>query len=116
MITKGISRETIWVVRKAFKAGRAPIWKRLENELASPRSNKSEINISRLASVTKDGETIVVPGKVLGSGRIEHKLNVCAFSMSQNATKKLIESGGKILTIADLTESYPDGREVRIIG
>ena len=83
MITKNISSETTWVLRKAFKNKRAPIWKHLENELANSESHASEVNISKLASVTKEGETIVVPGKILGSGRINHKLTVCAFSMSQ---------------------------------
>jgi large subunit ribosomal protein L18e len=116
MITRSLSNETVWVLRKAFKAGKAPIWKRLENELASPRSNKSEINISKLARVTKEGETIVVPGKVIGSGRIDHKLTICAFSMSQKAARKLTDSGGKIVTMVDLTESYPEGKGVRLIG
>jgi large subunit ribosomal protein L18e len=116
MITKSLSNETVWIVRKAFKAGKAPIWKRLESELESPRANKSEINISKLARVTRDGETIFVPGKIMGSGRIDHKLTICAFSVSQKATKKLIDSGSKILTMTDLVESFPEGSGVRLIG
>ena len=116
MITKNISSETTWVLRKAFKNKRAPIWKHLENELANSGSHASEVNISKLASVTKEGETIVVPGKILGSGRINHKLTVCAFSMSQKLAKKLNDCGGKIVTIANLTQSYPEGKGVRIIG
>jgi large subunit ribosomal protein L18e len=116
MITKSLSNETVWILRKAFKVGKAPIWKRLESELASPRANKSEINISKLARVTKDGEIIVVPGKIIGSGRIDHKLTVYAFSVSQKAAKKLTDSGSKILTMANLTESFPEGTGVRLIG
>lgn len=116
MITKSISSETTWVLRKAFKTKKAPIWRRLESELANSRSHSSQVNISKLASVTKEGETIVVPGKILGSGRINHKLTVCAFSMSHKAAKKLNDCGGKIVTIADLTQSYPEGKGVRIIG
>ena len=116
MITKNISNENTWILRKAFKNKRAPIWKYLENELQNSRSRTSEVNIGKLANVTKEGETIVVPGKILGSGRIDHKLTVCAFSISQKATKKLNDSGGEIVTIADLTKSYPEGKGVRIIG
>jgi large subunit ribosomal protein L18e len=116
MITKSMSSETTWILRKAFKSKRAPIWKHLENKLANSRSRASEVNISKLASVTKEGETIIVPGKILGSGKINHKLTVCAFSMSLKAAKKLYDCGGKIVTIADLTQSYPEGKGVRIIG
>ncbi len=52
------------------------------------RSIKREVNISRLSSVTKNGEVIVVPGKVLGSGEMDHQLTVCAFSISDMAGKE----------------------------
>jgi large subunit ribosomal protein L18e len=116
MITNSRLSETTWILRKAFKNKRAPIWKHLENELANSRSHTSEVNISKLSNVTKEDETIVVPGKILGSGRIGHKLTVCAFSMSQSAAKKINNSGGKIITIEELTQSCPEGKGVRIIG
>lgn len=116
MLTNTLLIDTLWILRRAFKKKRVQLWKDLEHRLLSPRSNKSEINISKLANITIDGQTIVVPGKVLGSGSIDHKLVVCAFSISQGAAKKIIDSGGRIITISELTESYSDGNGVRIIG
>jgi large subunit ribosomal protein L18e len=107
---------TIWSLRSAFKSNKAPIWRALQEELAGPRANRREINVRRLAEITKADEVVVIPGKVLGTGSLGHKLTVCAFSMSETAAKKIIESGGTILTFDDLINKHPDGNGVRIIG
>jgi large subunit ribosomal protein L18e len=107
---------TIWTLRNAFKKNKAPIWRALEEELAGPRVNRREINVRRLAEVTKANEVVVVPGKILGTGSLGHKLTVCAFSISETAAKKIIESGGKVVTFDDLIKKHPDGKGVRIIG
>jgi len=106
----------IWTFRAAFKKNKAPIWRALEEELAGSRANRREINVRRLSNVTKTGEVVVVPGKILGTGNLGHKLTVCAFSISEIAAKKVIESGGKVVTFEDLIKKHPDGKGVRIIG
>lgn len=107
---------TTWTLRNAFKSNKAPIWRALEKELAGSRANRREINVRRLAEITKADEVVVVPGKILGTGSLGHKLTVCAFSISETAAKKIIESGGKVVTFDDLIKKHPDGRGVRIIG
>ena len=107
---------TTRTLRNAFKNNKAPIWRALEEELAGPRGNRREINVWRLAEITKADEVVVVPGKILGTGNLDHKLTVCAFSISETAAKKVIESGGQVVTFHDLLKKHPDGRGVRIIG
>jgi large subunit ribosomal protein L18e len=107
---------TISSLQNAFKTNKSPIWRALEEELAGPRANRREINVMRLAEITKADEVVVVPGKVLGSGNLGHKLTVCAFSISETAAKKIVGSGGKVLTFDDLINNHPDGKGVRIIG
>jgi large subunit ribosomal protein L18e len=107
---------TIWTLRNAFKKSKAPIWRALQKELEGPRANRREINIARLAQITKANEVLVVPGKVLGTGSLGHKLTVCAFSLSEGAAKKIKEAGGKVVTFDDLINIYPDGKGVRIVG
>jgi large subunit ribosomal protein L18e len=107
---------TIWGLRSAFKKNKAPIWRALKDELAGPRANRREINVRRLAEITKADDVVVVPGKVLGTGNLGHKLTVCTFSISETAAKKIIDSGGKLISFNDLINDYPDGKGVRIIG
>jgi large subunit ribosomal protein L18e len=116
MFTQTAIDNTIWSLRSAFKRSKAPIWRALQEELAGPRANRREINVRRLAEISKADEVVVIPGKVLGTGSLGHKLTVCAFSISQTAAKKIIESGGTVLTFDDLINKHPDGKRVRIIG
>jgi large subunit ribosomal protein L18e len=116
MFTQTVIDNTIWTLRNAFKRNKTPIWRALQEELAGPRANRREINVRRLAQITKANEVVVVPGKVLGTGSLGHKLTVCAFSISETAAKKIIESGGKVVTFDDLINKHPDGKGVRIIG
>ncbi len=116
MFANTLVDNTIWTLREAFKRNKAPIWRALEEELAGPRANRREINIRRLAEITKSEEVVVIPGKVLGTGALGHKLTVCAFSMSESAAKKVLDAGGKVVTFEDLIKKYPDGKGVRIIG
>lgn len=107
---------TVWTLRKAAKQNKAPIWSDIEARISGPRSNRSEVNLGKLAQVTKDNEVVFVPGKVLGTGNLGHKLTVCAFSISENAAKKISSVGGKLMTVDALVKKYPDGKGVRIIG
>ena len=107
---------TIWILRNALKKNKVPIWKAVIKELSRSRSNRREVNIGQLAHVTKDKEVVIVPGKILGSGEISHKLTVWCLNISEVATKKILDSGGKILPLDSLIRKYPDGKGVRMIG
>ena len=107
---------TIWTLRNALKKNKVPIWKAVIKELSRSRSNRREVNIGELAHVTQDKEVVIVPGKILGSGEISHKLTVWCFTISEVATRKILDAGGKILPLDSLIKKYPDGKGVRIIG
>jgi large subunit ribosomal protein L18e len=116
MFVHSVIDNTISSLRNAFKTNKAPIWRALEEELAGPRANRREINVRRLAEITKADEVVVVPGKVLGTGNVGHKLTVCSFSISETAAKKIVDSGGKVMSFDDLINNHPGGKGVRIIG
>ena len=107
---------TMWTLRTAYKKTKAPIWRGLQEELSGPRANRREVNVGKLAELTKSGEVLVVPGKILGTGNLGHKLTVCAYSVSEGAAKKIVSAGGKVISFEDLAKKHPDGRGVRVIG
>ena len=116
MFANTIKDNIKWTFRNAYKKDQTPLWKALEKKITNSRSNYSEINISKLDNVTSNDEVIVVPGKVLGTGIINHKLTICSFSISVTAIKKIISAGGKVITVQELVDKYPNGNGVRIIG
>ena len=91
------------------------LWKRIADELEKPTRRRREVNIERISRNTKKGETIIVPGKVLSKGELEHSLKVAAWNFSE-AAKQKINKAGKALSIQDLIKENPKAKGVRIIG
>ncbi len=58
----------------------------------------------------------MVPGKVLGAGKIDHPINVAAFAFSDQARLKILKAKGKCLSILELMKKNPKGANVKIIG
>jgi large subunit ribosomal protein L18e len=116
MLAPTLNDNIKWTLRNAYKKTKTPLWKTLEKKFESSRSRKPEINIGKLEQLTKDGENVIIPGKVLGDGILTHKLNVTSFSISIPAMQKILDAGGKVITVSDLVNQHPNGKGVRIIG
>lgn len=93
----------------------AAIWRDIALRLEKPKSNWAEANLSKLERYAKDGETIIVPGKVLAAGSISKKITVAAYSFSAAAAKAIAEAGGKTMSIEELADANPKGTGVRIM-
>ena len=102
-------------LRKASRKQEAPIWGDIAARLQRPSKTWAEVNLSRIARVAPKGATIVVPGKVLGSGALTHSVTVAAFSFSGSARTKIEAAGGKPMTILELLEKVPTGAGVKIV-
>ena len=72
--------------------------------------------MTKINDVTKENAVIVVPGKVLGTGNVSHKITLSSFSISNSAAKKIIESGGTIISFSEMIKKFPTGKGVIIIG
>lgn len=93
-----------------------PLWKRIAQDLEAPTRHRRIINLWKLEQQAKEGDTIIVPGKVLGDGALTKKVTVGAAGYSADAKKKLAASGSKALTIKELMEQHPDGKNIKILG
>tara|TARA_B100000315_G_C14311484_1_gene466577 strand:+ start:276 stop:635 length:360 start_codon:yes stop_codon:yes gene_type:complete len=91
------------------------IWDRIANDLEKATRQRRIVNLSRINRFVKENESIIVPGKVLGSGVLDHKVTVAAFNFSKSAVEK-ISKVGACLTIKELIEKNPQGKGIRIIG
>tara|TARA_B100000214_G_scaffold300444_1_gene230671 strand:- start:7 stop:372 length:366 start_codon:yes stop_codon:yes gene_type:complete len=93
----------------------SPIWRDIATRLSSSRKNWAAPNLSHISRNSSEKETILVPGKVLGSGEISGGQTVAAFSFSDGAKTKIESSGGRTLSIRELMEENPKGKGVRIL-
>jgi large subunit ribosomal protein L18e len=94
----------------------APLWRDVALRLEKSRSNWAAPNLSRLSRYAADEDLILVPGKLLGSGDVEGKHTVAAYSISTSARTKIEAAGGKVVTIPDLMKKNPEGKGVYILG
>jgi len=92
------------------------IWKRIAKDLESSSRRRATVNLYKINQHTKADETIIVPGKVLSVGEIDHKVNIAAYNFSEQAKEKIIKAQGKVLSIYELLKQNPKGKGVRIIG
>ena len=102
-------------LRKASK-GNAPIWRSISKKLQKPRRARPQVNISRINRYSENNEFVLVPGKVLGSGELDHPVNVAALAFSDGARSKILAAEGRVLTISELVSENPKGSKVRILG
>ncbi len=93
----------------------APIWRDLAIRLSRPSRIRTKVNLSRISRHTKENDIVAVPGKVLGTGAIDHPLTIAAFDFSKTAREKIISPGGKCVTFTDLMKTVPKGTNVKIM-
>lgn len=90
------------------------IWRKISHKLSSSRKNRVKINLYRINKKTKKGDIIIVPGKILGMGDLEHTLTIACLESSKSAKKKVELSGSKLISIEELLEQNPKGSGVKI--
>jgi large subunit ribosomal protein L18e len=94
----------------------SPLLLRLENDLRKSTRQRRVVNLSRINRYTKDGETIVVPGKVLSSGELDHTVTIAAWKFSQQALDKIQKSKSKAIQIPELIKEETKGKRIRVLG
>lgn len=102
-------------LKKKSRENDAKIWAYVAELLSRPRKLRAQVNLSRINRYTKEGDIVVVPGKVLGDGYLDHKVTIAAFAFSENAKKKIMEAGGRLMNIDELVNENPKGSGVKII-
>ncbi len=103
------------ILKEASRTNEAHIWREIAKRLDSPTKNHAEVNLSKINRYANDGETLIVPGKVLGSGAIDRPVEVAALNFSKQAATKIAEAKGNCITIEQLLMKNPKGSRVRIL-
>ncbi len=122
-MAKGIDRKSnpvlVGLISDLKNAGReneAPIWRDIASRLEKPSRNWAQVNISKLEAYAREGENVVVPGKLLGSGEVARPVTVIAYNASASAKAKVAAAGGKVLSLKEGVAAFPKGEKCRILG
>ncbi|MEM2878254.1 MAG: 50S ribosomal protein L18e [Candidatus Hadarchaeales archaeon] len=114
--TNPVLRRLIRELRKSGKENRSRIWSELADRLESPRRMRAEVNLSQINRYTENGAVVVVPGKVLSAGKLNHPVTVAAFKFSNPARRRIVAAGGRAINISELIRENPAGKGVILMG
>ena len=103
----------IRTLKKLSNKEKVNLWKRIAKDLQKPTRIRRKVNIYKIDKNTKEGETAIIPGKVLSMGDLSKNITIAAYQFSEAAKDKLKD---KAITIEELIEKNPKGKKVRIIG
>ncbi|MFW6435682.1 MAG: 50S ribosomal protein L18e [Halovenus sp.] len=101
-------------LKSAARSSESNVWSDVADRLEKPRSTHAEVNLGRIERYAQESETVVVPGKVLGSGVLQKEVDVAAVDFSGTAQTK-IEQVGDTMKLEEALEQNPDGTNVRVI-
>lgn len=103
------------LVKTVIEAKKNDAWILVASILSGSRRNIPAVNLELINKECKEGDIIVVPGKVLGQGNVEKKIKVAALSFSEEARRKLNEKKCQVLTLMEEIKSNPKAEGVKLI-
>lgn len=101
--------ETIIATKKKDK------WLEVASILSSPRRESIDLNLGQIDFLAKDGEVVIIPGKVLSQGEIKKRIKIVAYKFSGKAKEKLLKEKIQISSIMDEIKKNPEAKGVRIL-
>ncbi|PSP93144.1 50S ribosomal protein L18e [Halobacteriales archaeon QS_4_62_28] len=101
-------------LKSAARNSGGDVWGDIAERLEKPRRTHAEVNLGRIERYAREDETVIVPGKVLGSGVLQKDITVAAVDFSGTAKTK-IDQVGEAVSLETAVEQNPEGSEVRII-
>src|SRR3989344_7050703 len=104
----------IETLRAAKKTGNE-LWIRVAGILSGPRRTRIAINLDEIEALTSEGDSVVIPGKILSQGEISKKIAVIAFAFSEKTKEKLLKTKSQAITIMEEIKKNPGAKGVRIL-
>jgi large subunit ribosomal protein L18e len=101
-------------MKAAARNGGGDVWGDIAQRLEKPRRTHAEVNLGRIERYAREDETVIVPGKVLGSGALRKGVTVAAVDFSGTARTK-VEAVGEAITLEQALEQNREGTNVRVI-
>jgi len=89
-------KENPELVETIILAKKNKSWKKVAEVLSRVKRKQIKLNLDEINKKAEEGDTIVVPGKVLGMGELDKKIKIAAFSFSESAREKLKKDAVKI--------------------
>ena len=103
------------LVETLFACKKNEAWLEIGKIISSSRRNLISVNLEKINKETKEGDTVIIPGKVLSQGLIDKKIKIVALGFSKMAREKLRESKSEILLLTEEINKNPKAEGIKII-
>src|SRR3989338_11022218 len=115
-IEKKLRRKTnLDLVETIIAAKKNSKWLGIAQAISRPKRKQIKMNLDQINEQVKDGEKVVVPGKVLGEGELNKKISLVGFSFSQSAKEKLKKNKIETLELLNEIKKNPEAKNIKII-
>jgi len=103
------------LVKTIISAKKNKSWFKVAELLSTPRRKRMNVNLSEISKKAKEGEIVVVSGKVLSGGEVDKKIKVVALNFSADAREKLLKSKSEVSSILDEIKKNPGAKGIKIL-
>lgn len=106
------------LIRELYRQGRhneKPLWEAAANHMDRSRHTNRPVNVGHLDRIAKAKDVLLVPSKLLASGKITKPVTVAALACSPGAREKVVAAGGTVLTLEELLAKHADAKGVRLV-
>lgn len=103
------------LVKTIITAKKKDNWNEISRILSGPRRQRINKNLDKINQEAKEGEIIVVPGKVLSQGELNKKIKISALSFSEKAKEKLVKSKIECSSILEEIKKNPEAKGIKIL-
>ena len=103
------------LVETITEAKKHDAWNKIAENLAKSRRKKISKNLFEIDKATKEGDTIVIPGKVLSVGFLNKKIRICALNYSSSAMKKIKENKSEVISILNEIKKNPKAEGIKVL-
>ncbi len=81
------------------------LWRRVHRLSAVPSRSRHSVNLYKINRYTSEGDNIVVPGKVLSEGSLDHKVNIAAIEFSRPALERIRDSNSSVVELKKMLKA-----------
>ena len=104
-----------YIVETIISAKKHKEWLQLARIISGPKRNYLNINLKEIDAKTSEGDTVIIPGKVLGTGDLSKRIKVCALYFSDSAKDKLTKNKSQMCKIIDEIKKNQKAEGVKIL-
>lgn len=103
------------VVETLLAAKKNAAWNKVAQLISGSRKRYASVNLKEIDNEAKDGETVVIVGKVLGNGKLSKKVRVCAMNFSESAVEKLKEVKSEGIILLEEIKKNPKAEGIKLL-